>query len=165
MDSKEALLDKLEVDIKEGFRDKLGLLDIKAQPEDGSKEGLLDKREMDSMAGLLDTKAQPEGGSKEESLDIKVHMEAGSRELLGTKAGRREESPTRGSAQAIPEGLPTRGRRQVEIGRGSNRATAPSRRKLPMTLDTSSTATKTASNGSLGSATTFRQNALSCTTC
>ena len=165
MDSKEALLDKLEVDIKEGFRDKLGLLDIKAQPEDGSKEGFLDKLEVDSMEGLLDTKAQPEGGSKEGSLDIKVHMEAGSRELLGTKAGRREESPTRGSAQAIPEGLPTRGRSQMEVGRGSNRATAYSRRRLPMTRDTSSMATKTASNGSLGSATTFRQSVLSCTTC
>ena len=159
MDSKEALLDKLEVDIKEG------LLDIKAQPEDGSKEGFLDKLEVDSMEGLLDTKAQPEGGSKEESLDIKVHMEAGSTELLGTRAGRREESPTRGSAQAIPEGLPTRGRRQVEIGRGSDRATPPSRRKLPMTVDISSTATKTASSGSLGSATTFRQSVLSCTIC
>ena len=100
-----------------------------------------------------------------ESLDTKVHMEAGSRELLGTKAGRREESPTRGSAQAIPEGLPTRGRRQVEVGRGSNQATAYSRRRLPMTRDTSSTATKTASSGSLGSATTFRQSVLSCTTC
>ena len=160
MDSKEALLDKLEVDIKEG------LLDIKAQPEDGSKEGFLDKLEVDSMEGLLDIKAQPEGGSKEGSLDIKVHMEAGSRELLGTKAGRPPPvAPTRGSAQAIPEGLPTRGRSQVEIGRGSNRATASSRRKLPMTLDISSTATKTASSGSLGSATTFRQSVLSCTTC
>ena len=159
MDSKEALLDKLEVDIKEG------LLDIKAQPEEGSKEGFLDKLEVDSMEGLLDTKAQPEGGSKEGSLDIKVHMEAGSRELLGTKAGRREESPTRGNAQAIPEGLPTRGRRRVGIGRGSDLATAPSRQRLPMTRSTSSTATKTESNGSLGSATTFRQNVLLCTTC
>ena len=159
MDSKEVLLDKLEVDSKEG------LLDIKAQPEDGSKEGFLDKLEVDSMEGLLDIKAQPEGGSKEGSLDIKVHMEAGSRELLGTKAGRLEGSPTRGSAQAIPEGLPTRGRSQVEIGLGSNRATPPSRRKLPMTLDISSTATKTASSGSLGSATTFRQSVLSCTIC
>ena len=184
MDSKEALLNKLEVDIKEGFRDKLGLLDIKAQPEDGSKAGLLDTKD-GSKAGPLDTKAGrrvesltyvaaldstlmrciPKRQVEFEALDIKVPMEAGSREMLGTRAGRREESPTRGSAQAIPEGLPTRGRSQMEVGRSSNRATAYSRRRLPMTRDTSSMATKTASNGSLGSATTFRQNALSCTTC
>ena len=138
------------------------LLDTRVTPLSHTRTLLV--RMWDTQALLIQQiKAQPEGGSKLEPLDIKAFPDK-----LGIKAGRLEESPTHGSAQAIlaiPEGLPTRGRRRVGIGRGSDLATAPSRQRLPMTRSTSSTATKTESNGSLGSATTSPQSVLSCTTC